>query len=62
MVLFWIIIIAALVMLAASLLRGTSARGARGGEEKPLDILKRRYARGDLTKDEFERMKKDIEV
>ena len=30
--------------------------------ETPLDILKKRYAGGEITKDEFERMKKDLEA
>ena len=30
-------------------------------EESALDILKKRYARGEVTKDEFETMKKDLE-
>jgi len=37
--------------------------GARAGIETletPLDILKRRYANGEITKDEFEQMKKDV--
>lgn len=30
-------------------------------DESPLDILKKRYARGEITKEEYDRLKRDIE-
>ena len=32
-----------------------------GGKESALDVMKKRYARGEIGKEEFERLKKDIE-
>lgn len=43
---------------------GWNARGGGPGEEKPdssLEILKRRYAKGEITKEEYQGMKKDLE-
>jgi hypothetical protein len=34
---------------------------SHGGPESALDILKKRYARGEINRQEFEAMKKDVQ-
>ena len=54
---FWIVVIAGIVYFV----RSSFARKGRGSsEESALDILKKRYARGEINKDEYEKIKKDI--
>ena len=56
-----------LVLIIVLLLRrrkdqnGQIAKPTGSSTETPLDILKRRYAKGEVTKNEFEQMKKDLE-
>jgi len=41
-----------------------SPQGRQNGasaEETALDILKKRYARGEITREEYDRMRKDLE-
>jgi len=43
--------------------RGAVARNyGQVQRETPLDILKKRYAKGDITQDEFEKTKKDLDA
>ena len=60
MLLFWALIVAGIVMLFGWL-RRSKRREFPGHRETPLDILKKRYAQGEVSKDEFDRMKKDLE-
>jgi putative membrane protein len=55
---FWILVIAGLVLLIKYLWEGGAA--PRVGQESALDILKKRYASGEISKEEFENKKKDL--
>ena len=56
---FWILV-AGLVGFALGRSRKTSNDDARGGES-PLEVLKSRYAHGELDREQYESMRKDIE-
>ena len=59
MLLWWILIILGIVVLVKWLFGGT-AGSARGKESQALEILKERYARGDIGKEEFEQKRRDL--
>jgi putative membrane protein len=40
--------------------RGFPFKSPEDKSETPLEILKKRYAKGEITKDQFEQIKKDI--
>ncbi len=54
---FWILVIIGLVLLIKYLWEGGAAKK---GPESALEILKKRYARGEISKEEFEEKKKDL--
>jgi putative membrane protein len=57
MVFFWVLVIFGVVYFIQSIMWKP---GKSREKETPLDILKVRYARGEISKEEFERMKNDI--
>jgi len=52
---FWILILIGLVLLIKYLWEGGAKK-----EESALELLKKRYARGEMGKEEFEEKKKDL--
>ena len=57
MLTFWGALIVGVVMLVRVL--GTSP--ARHGHVLPLDVLKRRYAAGEITREEYEQTRRELE-
>ncbi len=57
MIIFWVLVIAGIAYIVQAVVRG-SRRGEQG--ESPLDILKKRYAKGEIGKEEFERLRDDL--
>ena len=61
MMLFWGLIIVALIFLIKWLIFSTRERKENPyGTSRPLDILKERYARGEIDKTEFEEKRRDL--
>ncbi|MBA7531621.1 hypothetical protein ES705_23836 [subsurface metagenome] len=56
----WIIFLA-LIGIAIYFIINSKKLIKRDEDETPLEILKKRYARGEITKREFEKIKKDLE-
>lgn len=58
MLIFWAVVIAGIVLLVRQLVHsGSVSPGAT-----PIDVLKRRYAAGEITREQYEQMKRDLET
>ncbi len=63
MLLFWALVIGVIIWVIQSAAR--TARHPDSGPrsaETPLDILKRRYASGEITKEQFDEMRRNLDV
>ncbi len=59
---FWIVIIGAVIWLIISQSGKSRYQNQINPHlESPLDILKKRYAKGEISKEQFEEMKKDLQ-
>lgn len=57
---FWVALIALIIWLLINQSNRNKQNFMPPQQESALDILKKRYARGEITKEEFEQMKEDI--
>ncbi len=56
MTVFWVIVLIALAWFFTSVVR----RGGGAKEDTPEEILRRRYARGEIDRETFQRMMDDV--
>jgi len=60
MLVLLVAIIALVVWGVMTLVKHGRSVSRTGGEVDALDIAKRRYARGEITKEQFDQIKKDL--
>lgn len=56
MIILWALLILGIVYLIQNIAKGSR----KEDNEMPIDILKKRYAKGEITKEEFEKMKDNL--
>ena len=58
----WLIVLVLVGVVIYFMLQVSKSKGSGGAIiETPSDILKKRYAKGEIDKEEFDRRKKDLE-
>ena len=61
MLLFWGLVIAGVVLAVRWLVAGHSSTSATSADGKPaLEILRERYAKGEIDQNEYEQKKRDL--
>lgn len=59
--LFWILLIAGAVWLAGVLFQTGRSQNFPGGDNQtPREVLDQRYARGEITREQYELMRQDL--
>jgi len=57
---WWIIVIVIIVMIIWIVVKTMNSNSNTSSDKTTLDILKERYARGEIDKDEFEEKKRNL--
>jgi len=60
--LFWLLVIAGVIALVVWIVRTSTQRGGGSSTRGPdaLEIARRRYASGEISKEQYEQVKKDL--
>ena len=58
---FWILLIVVIVWVIKAATDSGTGNNNSHSEESPLEILKKRYARGEIDEAEYERRRKELE-
>ncbi|MDX1414994.1 MAG: SHOCT domain-containing protein [Candidatus Promineifilaceae bacterium] len=61
MIIFWIAIIATGILAAAALFPRVSSSSASKKDDDAMVILRRRFARGEISKEEYQTMRHELE-
>lgn len=65
---FWVLVVMGIIYLIQLIAKGSKSGSQENREiflgasreDSAIDILKKRYARGEITKDEFEKLRDDL--
>jgi len=60
MLIFWVVVILIAIFIVWTLISRTGSDSVNA-EESALDILKKRYAHGEISEEEFEHKRKELE-
>ena len=60
MLVFWIAVIVGIIFLVRWVVEQSRSNASSSSGESALDILKKRYAEGEIDREEFEQKKRDL--
>ena len=60
MMVFWWILLIAVILIVIRVIMKSNKKQPNSRDTSPQEILKRRYAKGEITKEEYEERKNDL--